>query len=417
MQMMTNALPLRILFAYFAYFDFNLVEDIDIDNDFKCYSSNSQEDVETSQKCDTNVQKKPYAKVFNGKNKPSDPRSNSKKKIPDKNIPFMPFSNVFYSKDLLETVAIKIPLISNSHKFLTIVAFYRPPNQTLSKLNWLKFFNSILESDSVCILGGDANSHSSMWDNSLNCTNQNSCTSCQTGFNLLETITENDLDLIIANNGSPTFINSSLGNIKQSALDLTFVSSSIFLNSMWSVYNDLLGSDHWPISIEVNVDIKKVPFVSTHKISTNKLDWNKYKPCILNKVPNDFPNPNVFQNKSPQEQYEYLNKVLLESVIRVKNLNNKSNSRVPIYINTDNKVLKKSFKEVKKMPPWWTEECTNLVTWRRNVANNLLANPSIENLAEYLSTIQTVKKRLKEIKIKSFRTYVEKKLSRETNVN
>ena len=333
-----------------------------------------------------------------------------------KNIPFIPFPNVLYLKGLLETVAIKIPLLSNSHKYLSIVAFYRPPNQTLSKLNWLKFFDSIIDSESVCVIGGDANAHSSMWDNSLSCINQNSCCSCQTGFNLLETITENDVDLIIANNGTPTYINSALGNVRLSALDLTFVSSSIFLDSTWSIHNDLLGSDHWPINIKLNINLKKVPFVSTHKLNTDKLDWNRYNRYILNKILNDYPDPNIFYRRSPEDQYEYLNNTLIESVIRVKNSGN-SNSRYFVNINNDCKSLKKSFKEVKKMPPWWSDECTELVKWRRSVANNLFNNPSLENLEEYLIVIQVVKKKLKEIKTKSFHSYVEKNLNRESNIN
>lgn len=70
--------------------------------------------------------------------------------------------------------------------------------------------------------------------------------------------------LIFLNNGSPTFF--SRPSYYQSAIDLTFVSSSLLCISSWEVLTDSMNSDHFPILISINLCIKKCPFFS-HKIN------------------------------------------------------------------------------------------------------------------------------------------------------
>ena len=57
----------------------------------------------------------------------------------------------------------------------------------------------------------------------------------------------NDNNLVLLNTGLPTCFKYS----PPSVTDLTFVSSDMAVYSMWEPLNDLSGSDHLPILIQV----------------------------------------------------------------------------------------------------------------------------------------------------------------------
>ena len=329
---------------------------------------------------------------------------------------FSKYNNIYHCNNIIESVAIKIPIVSSTKKNLIVGAFYRPPGSTLSKHNWQKLLDSVYEDESWSIIGGDANAHSSAWDLEFNCRFQNSCLACKTGSNLLEILDETDSDLVIANNGSATYMNSSLGEAKFSALDLTLMSSSLFLDSSWNVYDDLMNSDHIPINISINNSTKNVPFVMSHKINTKNIDWKRYKLSILEAVQKDFPNKNSFSIQPPTQQYEYLSNTLINTISYEKKQTHNFNHNDHLSPDTVKNSFYKSYKLKKNMPPWWSEECVNLVKERRKASNEVLKKPSIEKLNEYEKTVVEAKHKLKEIKIKSFKNYVEKELSRESDI-
>ena len=78
-----------------------------------------------------------------------------------KNINYRVLDCVYKCPGLLETIAVTITLNTSSSKKLTLVSYYRPPKQKLSKNVWKKLIKS-LPLGNLNIMGGDANSHNSL---------------------------------------------------------------------------------------------------------------------------------------------------------------------------------------------------------------------------------------------------------------
>ena len=71
----------------------------------------------------------------------------------NKKIPFKVYKDIYYKANVIETVAIKIPINSNSlNDSITVVCYYRPPGSIMSKNDWLKFFGS-LPKNSFYVIG------------------------------------------------------------------------------------------------------------------------------------------------------------------------------------------------------------------------------------------------------------------------
>lgn len=134
-----------------------------------------------------------------------------------------------FSDNSLQNVAIKIKY---KQKDISIVSFYSPgnsvPNFDKSK------FNRLLHSiPKPLIIAGDFNAHHTIWG----CNRTNS-----RGRDIMDVMDDNDLMLL--NNDQPTTVGTN--SWRPNGLDLTIVSSSLFLCCEWQVHQDSLGSYHLP---------------------------------------------------------------------------------------------------------------------------------------------------------------------------
>ena len=131
------------------------------------------------------------------------------------NIPFKKFENILNITDKIEAVAISISINnnlgtgnSNSHKNnLLLVSFYHPPTIELNKNDWLNFLQSTGNFE-YKVIGGDANSHHQSWGPTK---------ASSSGSNLFDII--DDLDLVLLNNGSYTYINPNPNKERFSCID------------------------------------------------------------------------------------------------------------------------------------------------------------------------------------------------------
>ena len=74
------------------------------------------------------------------------------------------------------------------------------------------------------------------------------------------------------------------------------------------------------------------------------------------------------------------------------------------------------FKSKPSKSPWWDDTCTDLIKKRKQAENSFLKNPSQENL-KILTQIEThTKNQLRKIKKQKFKNYVEKNLSKDTEL-
>ncbi|KAL7296535.1 hypothetical protein TKK_0009969 [Trichogramma kaykai] len=63
--------------------------------------------------------------------------------------------------------------------------------------------------------------------------------------------------------------------MKFSCIDLSFISANLAIKTNWSVNNDPWGSDHFPITIEINVTPTRLTR-KNFKYNLNKLDWDAF---------------------------------------------------------------------------------------------------------------------------------------------
>lgn len=142
-------------------------------------------------------------------------------------------------KDKLEVVAIDIYRCNNEP--MTIASCYRPPNNDLiTNEEWCRFFKQFQRS---FLITGDFNAHHYSWSD---------LSSCSHGNNLYQATLETDIALV--NSKQPTYINMHYST--ESSLDLAFSDWNSLLSLNWKVCDDTWGSDHFPIFITYNEQVK-----------------------------------------------------------------------------------------------------------------------------------------------------------------
>ena len=94
-----------------------------------------------------------------------------------------------------------------------------------------------------------------------------------------------DSDLVLLNDGHVTRI-PDVANQRPTAIDLSLVSPSVAIESDWNVEENCLGSDHLPILISLNEQVKneenevedQIP-----KFCYNRADWDSYQQFLLSR--------------------------------------------------------------------------------------------------------------------------------------
>ncbi|CAC5405264.1 unnamed protein product [Mytilus coruscus] len=112
------------------------------------------------------------------------------------------------------------------------------------------------------VLLGDFNSRSSMWGSSTTDSNGN----------IIEKVIDQN-NMIILNDGTGTF-QTVTGNRTQ--IDLTLVSASLANDSQWSVLDDQLGSDHFPVLTVLNGKPVKNKVCTPQRWIYDKADWHRF---------------------------------------------------------------------------------------------------------------------------------------------
>lgn len=145
---------------------------------------------------------------------------------------------------------------------ILITTLYRVPSRdnNISKVTWSNLFTSIFNlNENNVIIAGDFNCHHSLWGSATNCHN---------GSELCDSL--GSVDLICLNNGSPTYRHRP--NNKLSMLDLTFLSPRLFTSTTWKVWDDNLGSDHFPVISTIGADVP-ISHYKSHKYNLKNISW------------------------------------------------------------------------------------------------------------------------------------------------
>lgn len=145
--------------------------------------------------------------------------------------------NVIEKGKMLEFIVIEIFGGKGNVKILN---FYNP----CKRLSLEVLGELIVHLEGKVIWCGDFNAHSTLWDK------------CNDGNGIVIEELMEIKELVCLNDGGGTRVNVRTG-IK-SAIDLTLVSSSLAGICLWEVIRETtIGSDHYPITIEVNLSLEK----------------------------------------------------------------------------------------------------------------------------------------------------------------
>ncbi|GFW75431.1 probable RNA-directed DNA polymerase from transposon X-element [Trichonephila clavipes] len=166
-----------------------------------------------------------------------------------------PFSPVLIHTSL-QAVAVQVSIFST----VTICNVYLPPNVPL---NFRELQELIDQLPSPIILLGDFNAHHLLWG----CQDVNS-----RGKVVEKLLTE--LDLTLLNDGSNTYFHSPTQSF--SAIDLSICSPSLLLNLTWSVLDNPLGSDHFPVVISYATPIACAT-ICQPQWKFDQADWETFR--------------------------------------------------------------------------------------------------------------------------------------------
>ena len=158
------------------------------------------------------------------------------------------------------------------NKWVHISNVYIPPENSKGQ-------DSIrLRTDAIPALGsslicGDFNAHSILWDNHVACDAR--------GEELVDWIFDNNLSIL--NDGDPTRINRTTGNV--STPDVTMCGSDWLGKVEWCVADPIGSSDHLPIVITINGDVKhQSVYGKRAKWKDKGVKWSLYREDMEERV-------------------------------------------------------------------------------------------------------------------------------------
>ncbi|XP_054015844.1 uncharacterized protein LOC128896486 [Hylaeus anthracinus] len=152
--------------------------------------------------------------------------------------------------------------ITNLKQKLQVCSVYRAPGQPLVRKEWERYVQDIKKLGSP-ILIGDFNAKNVAWNCDI---------SDDAGIKLLDIMERHQMDVI--NFNTKTYIN--LRNNSFSNLDLIFSDSKITDMIEHLQEEEPMGSDHFPIRIDINME-RNIYRKKTNKISSKRTNWEAYR--------------------------------------------------------------------------------------------------------------------------------------------
>lgn len=254
----------------------------------------------------------------------------------------------------------------NGKKYV-IINFYNPCKKlVLSELEQIEGLNE----DRV-IWCGDFNAQSMLWGGLETDSN---------GMVMEDLIDRRNL--VCLNDGGSTRIDVATG--KESVLDLTMVSDSIAGSAEWEVLRqDTIGSDHYPIMIYVNVNVRgsKVNQGNIGRWGFDKANWEEFMSL----------------------SEEGLKNIIIESDRSVEMI---SDDIVDAIQAAANKCIpKRKGGRKNKIVPWWNEECASAIRRKRKAFSIVKKTHNFQDLIEYKKAQAEVRKIVRKAKKEYWMAY------------
>lgn len=245
---------------------------------------------------------------------------------------------------------------------ITVLNFYNP----CLKLNSDELEDVMKQVHPPLIWTGDFNAHNELWGSN------------KTDFNgaAIETIMH-EFNLVCLNDGRPTRVQ--LSSLSSSCLDLMIVTGELAGKSEWEVLDpNNMGSDHFPTMGTFGLRLKAEVNREGGRYNFLKADWDKFETLCDEFL-------SVIKDDSIDEWNSGLSGIMSAA----------ASSSIP----------KKGKGLQKKMVPWWSKECDEVIR-RRNKAFRVLRKfPTPENLIQYKYRRALARKVIKSAKKNSWRNY------------
>lgn len=276
------------------------------------------------------------------------------------------YSELLPIRTNLQAIAVKIKVNWLSYD-LSICNIYIRPDTGFKEQDLTHIVNQIPK---PCILCGDFNSHSKLWNASK----------CNANGKEMEEFLQKNYDLFLLNGNDITHVNSSYRTC--STLDLTFVSSSIAHEASWMVHNDTCHSDHFPVltkihSLQDNNVQRSNRVIWLYK----RADWLKYQNLIT------FHDLQLKNDMDINCIINDMNKDILEA----------ANSAIP----------KLNISKVPRMVPWWNEVVKRALKERSDALRIYKSDRSLENFINYKRKKAKARYEIKASKKGSWMLFVE----------
>ena len=257
----------------------------------------------------------------------------------------------------LQAVAARVHL---TRREITVCSLYLPPGIALPVVELRRL---LLELPAPVLVVGDFNAHGTAWG----------CDTTGPRGRLLESFICDEL-LCILNTGQQTHFTMPSG--QKSALDLSLASPQLAQLFTWSVHDDPLGSDHFPVWISYQED----PALGTRPPRWNvaRANWAEFQTLIETAV--------LSRADPSAMSAESFTTMLLESA--------------------DECVPKTSGQPRRTPVPWWTKECADAIRARKRAFRKFDRRSTTENLIAFKKARAFARRTIREAKAVSWRTYV-----------
>lgn len=161
----------------------------------------------------------------------------------DRKLPHVKIDTDRWCNDTQEIIAVRVALESTPKRLL-LVSAYIPPAKAYD-LSWIDTLRREYPMD-IIIMGGDLNTHIEPWnDQPIDARTKD----------LFEILDQTDLSIV--NDTSKATRYGTTSKQKDSVIDITLMNTIAANKAEWSILEQTWGSDHFPIIVELDIDVKK----------------------------------------------------------------------------------------------------------------------------------------------------------------
>ena len=234
----------------------------------------------------------------------------------------------------LQAVAVRVHL---NHQELTLCSLYLPPGVAFPEAELRRL---LLELPTPVLVVGDFNAHSTTWG----------CNYTGPRGRILETFIC-DESLCVLNTGQRTHFTMPSG--QTSALDLSLASPQLAQLFTWSVNDEPLGSDHFPVWVQH----QESPVLGSRPQRWNlrKANWIEYESSLETAI--------LARTETSVMSAEEFTTMVLDSA--------------------DGCIPKTSGQPRRTPVPWWTKECGDAIRARKRAFKRFDRSSTTENLVAF----------------------------------